>query len=83
MEAEVPSLPAEAGVRWERSQTGRVALVAVADAFPAEALSDVTAVAARLAEHPAIATINLYRADIEELLSQSATVLQTLVEMRA
>lgn len=60
-----------------------VALVAVADAFPAEALSDVTAVAARLAEHPAIATINLYRADIEELLSQSATVLQTLVEMRA
>lgn len=66
-----------------QSSTTLVALVAVADAFPAEALSDVTAVAARLAEHPAIATINLYRADIEELLSQSATVLQTLVEMRA
>lgn len=60
-----------------------VALVAVADAFPAEALSDAEAVAVRLAEHPAIATINLYRADIEDLLSRSETVLQTLAEMRA
>lgn len=66
-----------------QSSTTLVALVAVADAFPAEALSDAEAVAVRLAEHPAIATINLYRADIEDLLSRSETVLQTLAEMRA
>lgn len=59
-----------------------VALVAVADTFPAEPVPDAAAEAARLVEHPAIEAIDLYRADAEELLQRADTVLQTLAEMR-
>jgi len=59
----------------------RVALVAAARAFAIDTLAGGEPDAAALAARPEMAEINLYRADIEDLLAQADAVRATLAEM--